>query len=477
MPSKTLAALGAASLLLAPLAAGADSARGGAAPRIAPAPHGARAVRRPHDSSTCSGAGANSFVGGGTSNNAYGSNTAVLAGQSNTACDDWATIAGGYSNSISTGGNDYALYSFIGGGYGNKMSGVGSVIGAGTQNDVTGENDGVLTGISNTVSGDYGFIGAGDSNAIATSAAAVIGGGAYNTITAQNVGETAYSGGTYGVIGGGYKNSILGTADGRAQDATVGGGYTNAVTGSFSTIAGGEFGAVSGTGATLGGGEYNAVTGSGATVPGGYKNVASGAVSFAAGYRAEALAQGTFVWSDDSPAGRLVAATTPNEFLARATGGVVFYSNAALTSGVSLAPGSGTWSQLSDRTLKTGVAGVDDARILAKVASLPVSEWSYVSERGVRHIGPMAQDFYAAFGVGEDDRHITSIDEDGVALAAVKALHAENVSLQAENASLRARNSTLGARVTSLESQEAALQSDEAALRGEVEQLERNLRH
>jgi len=55
----------------------------------------------------------------------------------------------------------------------------------------------------------------------------------------------------------------------------------------------------------------------------------------------------------------------------------------------------------------------------------------------VRHVGPMAQDFYAAFKVGEDDKHITSIDEDGVALAAIKALHAENLRLRRELAVLR----------------------------------------
>jgi len=81
--------------------------------------------------------------------------------------------------------------------------------------------------------------------------------------------------------------------------------------------------------------------------------------------------------------------------------------------------------------------------VLAKVAALPISEWSYNSERGVRHVGPMAQDFYAAFRVGEDDRHITSIDEDGVALAAIKALHAENVSLQAGRASMHAEIASL----------------------------------
>jgi hypothetical protein len=74
--------------------------------------------------------------------------------------------------------------------------------------------------------------------------------------------------------------------------------------------------------------------------------------------------------------------------------------------------------------MKTDVAPLDDAAVLDKVAALPVGVWSYRTEPGVRHVGPMAQDFYAAFRVGEDDRHITSIDEDGVALAAIKALHA-----------------------------------------------------
>jgi len=102
------------------------------------------------------------------------------------------------------------------------------------------------------------------------------------------------------------------------------------------------------------------------------------------------------------------------------------------------AAGSGTWASASDRALKTDVARIDDAAVLEKVAGLPISRWSYVSERGVRHVGPMAQDFYAAFGVGEDDKHITSIDEDGVALAAIKALRTENLRLRAQQARLQA---------------------------------------
>jgi hypothetical protein len=105
--------------------------------------------------------------------------------------------------------------------------------------------------------------------------------------------------------------------------------------------------------------------------------------------------------------------------------------------------------------MKTDVMPLDDDAVLDKVAVLPVSEWSYTAERGVRHVGPMAQDFYAAFGVGEDNRDITSIDEDGVALAAIKALHAENARLHDENQALRneveADNARLHARLDVLE--------------------------
>lgn len=93
---------------------------------------------------------------------------------------------------------------------------------------------------------------------------------------------------------------------------------------------------------------------------------------------------------------------------------------------------------MSDRNAKTDIANIDDGSILDRVASLPITEWSYLTEPGhVRHVGPMAQDFYAAFGVGADNRHITSIDEDGVALAAIKALNEKlNAALAAKDREL-----------------------------------------
>lgn len=78
--------------------------------------------------------------------------------------------------------------------------------------------------------------------------------------------------------------------------------------------------------------------------------------------------------------------------------------------------------------------------VLRRVMELPVSSWSYLWERGeVRHIGPMAQDFNAAFGFEEDDGRIDLVRAQAVALAAIQALH-ELVTDQADEiAELRAR--------------------------------------
>ncbi len=86
----------------------------------------------------------------------------------------------------------------------------------------------------------------------------------------------------------------------------------------------------------------------------------------------------------------------------------------------------GTLGQGCDRNAKTDFAPVDPRAVLDKVATLPVQTWRYKTENeGTRHLGPVAQDFHAAFGLGADDRHITTVDEGGVALAAIQGLHEE----------------------------------------------------
>lgn len=100
----------------------------------------------------------------------------------------------------------------------------------------------------------------------------------------------------------------------------------------------------------------------------------------------------------------------------------------------------GTWTNASDRALKTDFAPVDVQDVLRRVAELPLSTWSYRSEPPqVRHLGPMAQDFAAAFELGASDTAIATIDADGVALAAIQALVARLEAQEKELAALRAR--------------------------------------
>jgi hypothetical protein len=79
----------------------------------------------------------------------------------------------------------------------------------------------------------------------------------------------------------------------------------------------------------------------------------------------------------------------------------------------------------SDRNLKENFAAVSPREVLDKVTALPISRWNYKADPTQRrYIGPMAQDFHAAFGLnGPDDKHIATVDEGGVALAAIQGLN------------------------------------------------------
>jgi hypothetical protein len=77
----------------------------------------------------------------------------------------------------------------------------------------------------------------------------------------------------------------------------------------------------------------------------------------------------------------------------------------------------------SDRNAKENFAPVSPREVLGKVAALPISTWNYKEMRDGRHMGPMAQDFHAAFGLGGSDTTITTVDPDGVALAAIQGLN------------------------------------------------------
>jgi len=217
-------------------------------------------------------------------------------------------------------------------------------------------------------------------------------------------------------VGGGRENTS------GEQYATVGGGGYNTASAERSTVSGGSSNTASDDYATVSGGVSNTASGHASAVPGGSNNLAAGNYAFAAGNKAHADHHGAFVWGDSTPAD--VASSADDQFTARSVGGVRFFTNTALTAGVQVAAGGGSWSSISDRNVKENVEPVDSRAVLDRLAAMPVATWNYKSqERSIRHIGPMAQDFHAAFGVGETDTHITAVDADGVALAAIQGLH------------------------------------------------------
>src|SRR5437588_6268230 len=223
-------------------------------------------------------------------------------------------------------------------------------------------------------------------------------------------------------------------------------------------------------------------TNSYATVPGGAGNTAGGQFSFAAGHDAKALHDGSFVWSD-APGGGF-ASTGSNQFAIRASGGVQFATNTSLFCGQQTRQmlnlwgtkygigvqslttyfrtdnedanngfswykggvhndnyanagggtelmhltGGGLWVNTtfvssSDRNVKQDFAPVDSRSVLDKVTQLPIQTWAYKADPAIKHLGPVAQDFYASFGIGPDDKHIAMVDESGGALAAIQGLN------------------------------------------------------
>lgn len=115
----------------------------------------------------------------------------------------------------------------------------------------------------------------------------------------------------------------------------------------------------------------------------------------------------------------------------------------------------GVWTNGSSRTFKQDFVAVDVQDVLNKVTALPISTWTYKSSPEGRHLGPMSEDFKAAFGLGSDAQHIATVDADGVALAAIQGLYhtqrAQNASLQAQNAALRDQYQALRLRLEVIE--------------------------
>lgn len=173
---------------------------------------------------------------------------------------------------------------------------------------------------------------------------------------------------------------------------------------------------------------------------------------------------GTFVWSDGSATASAdtFRNTANNEFAARATGGFRFRTNLTGTTGCNLPAGSGVFNCTSSRSTKQNFMTVSGEDVLAQLRSIPVTTWNYTAEgKQVRHMGPMAEDFFKAFSLGVGNTSIGVQDLGGVSLAAIKALDQRTTELQqktAEVEQLRNQVNDLRSANTELEKRLAALE-------------------
>lgn len=443
--------------------------------------------------------------GGGQRNRALGNYTTVAGGLDNSAQNNTSTVGGGESNvasgsssTVAGGGFNSAsgLGSAIGGGAGNIATATATTVAGGIENLVTGSYASVGGGQANTASGDYGTIGGGLTN-IASGYQSVVAGGLNNRAGAGAVvsgGIANHAPADGSSIGGGMDNRsfadyahIGGGLLNVAGDvgAVVSGGEDNRALGPSSAVAGGSRNIALGANSSITGGEENGTFGQYATASG-YRTCAGGDRSWTGGFRAVVRPgngfggaglgcadasltddadgdEGSFLWADGQ--GAKFQTTGPNQFAVRAIGGFYFGRNSTIsisenrlinTSNGAYLSAGGTWTNSSSRALKSAFEAIDADAVLAGVLTLPITRWHYTESAGEgTHLGPVAEDFRAAFGLGADGTSISTVDADGVALAAIQGLAGRMESRHADQtaviAALAAQNQSLMTTIAALE--------------------------
>lgn len=375
-----------------------------------------------------------STVSGGSSNNSSGDHSTVSGGKGNTSSNFSSIVSGGFQNTAS--GNS----STVAGGQNNSAIGIVSVVGGGFTNNakadfstISGGSDNKTGAINGAVNAQYSTVSGGVLNS-ADASAATVAGGARNLANGNNA-----------FIAGGTDNTASGQwsfAAGRRSKALNDGCFMFSDSNDF------DFQCTTNnaftTRATGGVWFVTAIDGTGAAAKlttidtAGNLNIdPSGAINFGANTR-----QMLNLWNANYGIG-----VQPSAMYFRSESDFEWYKG-GIHSNVFANAGGGSWLMglstsglavnstfvsASDRNIKENFEDIDSVQILEKLASLPIQSWNYkADDNKVKHIGPMAQDFFAAFGVGPDDKHITTVDEGGIALAAIKALKAENDALKSE---------------------------------------------
>ena len=337
------------------------------------------------NASTLSGNGENTAVGyntlqadtTGTGNTALGHQAlAKNNGSDNTALGDF-TLYNNAAGSDNIAVGDFALYSNQGASD-NTASGVYAL-----EFNTTGSNNlaSGFNSLSANTTGSYNT--ANGSQALAD-----------NTTGSDNTAAGA--------------DALQSNTTGTDNVADGPGALSSSTTGSFNTANGSQSLVI--LGALSSGGSENTADGAYALT-----SLNTGSRNIALGYEAGAgLVSGNNNIYIGNPGGGaetgIIRIGSQNVQTATYLAGTVYANGVALT---------------SDRNAKENFAPVDNQAVLAQVAALPVTKWNYkTDQKGVQHIGPMAQDFQAAFGLdGPDDKHISVVDEGGVALAAIQGLN------------------------------------------------------
>lgn len=419
-------------------------------------------------------------IGGGTDNSVRRAVHATIGGGSgNIVSNDFATVAGGNRNiaggaAIGTllGIFDLAVGATVSGGESNRARRAHTTVSGGKANTVTTEFSTIGGGLGNTIygidtaqvgtnccEGAYSFIGGGRGNSVVGfyNFHSVVAGGESNIVISPGNGTTL--GNVASAIGGGSQNRIV------AQYGTIPGGVLNEANRNH-TFAAGRRAKANHEGAFVWADSQNADFSS--TLVNQMRFRAAGGMEVVGGISTETLkfsasrtgdfnssvglAMNNNTTGSSSPALRVVNAggNSAEGALSVSTAGTGLIARFGNSSAfVSWLTTNGTWNGLafnstSDRAAKENFSPVDPAEVLDKVAALPMSRWTYKTAPGVEHIGPVAQDFHAAFGLnGKDDKHIATVDADGVALAAIQGLNKKLEETRLENAALREELSTI----------------------------------
>ncbi|MDM8536889.1 tail fiber domain-containing protein [Desulfobacterales bacterium HSG17] len=272
------------------------------------------------------------------------------------------------------------------------------------------------------------------------------------------MGVTSYASGFSSTAMGqnSYANGSSSTAMGRTTSAV---GYASTAMGGF-TVASGSYSTAMGSG-TSASGEFSTAMGSD-TRASGSCSTAMGGSTIASGSYSTVLGRKNTEYTPNSATGwdvndRLFVIgngdVTRSDALLMLKDGTTTFKGPAIyfnetatntpmftfdtTTGIATAT---TWTQTSDRNAKENFEEVNTRNVLETLSEIPIETWNFKNnDESIRHMGPMAQDFSAAFGLGKDDKTIATVDADGVALAAIQGLYDMLKEQQAEIEELKAQ--------------------------------------